>query len=151
MKRYSSDTGNISTPSLDTSLGLIFRLNNLWQKTDAPASSGDFDRWNFILDRIFCNLLFKNELDVTKENGKIIKVGLCEDDQQLFDHLNKKVIETQQKIKNSRNNLEYQKAKVELYQALMMKDVGLRKFMHNSLKLYLKEVDNNPSRAMWGG
>jgi len=150
MKRYSLETGNISSPSLDTSLGLIFRLNNLWQKTDAPAASGDFDRWNFILDRIFCNLLFKNGLDVTTKNGKVIKVNLCEEDQQVYEYLNQKVLEAKQKMKNAKTKLDFSSAKGELYKALMMKDVGLRKFMNDPLKLYLKQIDSNPARAMWG-
>jgi len=32
----------------------------------------------------------------------------------------------------------------------MLKDVWLRKFMQER-KLYLKEVDFDPTRAMWGG
>ncbi|HEY0090457.1 MAG TPA: hypothetical protein VGB37_16525 [Candidatus Lokiarchaeia archaeon] len=151
MKRmYSDSTGNISNPSLDTSLGLIFRLNSLWQKTDPAALSGNFDRWNFLLDRIFCNLLFKNELEVEKEENKILKVKLCKDDEDIYDYLNQKVFEAQTKLIKTKEISDIRKAKLELYRALMLKDVGLRKFMHIRLKLYLKEVETNPARAMWG-
>lgn len=148
---YSQETGNISVPTLDASLGLIFRLNGLWQKVDIPASNGDNDRWNFLLDRIFCNLLYKNELNVRRNKEGKIEVQLCEDDKEVYEYLNKKVIEAREQIRNAKTKEEFNEAKSNLYQALIMKDVGLRKFMHIRLKLYLKEFDRNPARAMWGG
>jgi len=51
--------------------------------------------------------------------------------------------------KDPRQSKEYRKAKNELYQAINMKEVWLRKFMYQ-LGLYLKEVEYNPAGAMWG-
>ena len=62
---YSS---NFSMPSIDTSLGLIFRLNDLWAKADRRALSGDLDAWELVLDRIFSNLLYSEEMEI-KQNG----------------------------------------------------------------------------------
>jgi len=33
------------TPERDASLGLVFRLNNLWAQTDYYALKGDYDKW----------------------------------------------------------------------------------------------------------
>jgi len=140
------------SPTLDTSLGLIYRLNILWTRVDTPAASGNFDRWNFLLDRIFCNLMYRNDFEIIKDDeGKITNVNLNEEDQELYDHLNKKVWESNEKLSKAKTPKEKHLAKLDIYNSLMMKDMGLRKFMHNTLKLYLKEVDSNPSKAMWGG
>ena len=137
---------------IDASQGLIFRLNMLWQRSDFPASEGNFEKWNFILDRIFCNLMYKNNLDILKDNeGRIIDVKFSDEDQQTFQHLNSKVWEAQEEMRNVKTKKELHKANAKLYQALMMKDIGLRKFMHNTLKLYLRESSNNPSKSLFGG
>ena len=137
--------------TIDTSWGLIYRLNKLWGDIDHYAASGDFENWNARLDRVFCNLLFKEDLEVeTEEDGKIISVEFSEDDQEIFDYLNKRYDEANKKYKKAQTKSEMVEAKKEVYKALMMKDVGLRKFMRE-LKLYLKQLDSNPARAMWGG
>lgn len=136
---------------LDASLGLIYRLNLLWQKADIPAANGNYDRWNFILDRIFCNLMYKNDFNVTHDSkGKVIDVELNEEDEEVYQHLNKKVTEAIMQKNLVRSFKERHVADRKLYEALMLKDIGLRKFMFK-LKLYLKQTDSNPSRAMWGG
>jgi hypothetical protein len=136
--------------SLDASLGLIFRLNALWQRTDAPATSGEFDKWNFILDRIFCNLLYKEDLVSEKdEEGNLTNVTLGEEDKKIYKILNRKVVMAKKLLKQAKTLDEKHDARSKLYHALMLKDIGLRKFMHK-LKLYMRESDSNPSRAMWG-
>lgn len=139
---------------LDASYGLIMRLNYLWQKVDASAEVGNFEKWNYLLDRIFSNLLYKNELvRIRDSKGRIVDAKLDDEDAQLYEVLNKKVYEAKillkEAIKN-KNKQEYQLANSKLYRALMFKDVGIRKFMQE-LKLYLKQSDSNPARAMWGG
>jgi len=69
-----------STPSRDSSLGLIFRLNGLWSKVDYPAEKGDYDSWNNILDRIFVNLDFIDEYEAIEKDGKLIDIKLDSDD-----------------------------------------------------------------------
>lgn len=62
-----------NSPDKDAGWGLIYRLNNLWQQVDPKATGGDYDGWNFVLDRIYCNLLYEKEMIVKKiyrcENG----------------------------------------------------------------------------------
>jgi intergrase/recombinase len=136
---------------VDASLGLIFRLNGLWQRMDESAYNGDFVKWNAMLDRIFCNLLYKNSLDIVQDEktGKIVDVKLDEEDQRTFDYLNNKYLSALETYRKARTKESLHNAKEELYAALMMKDVGLRKFMFK-LKLYLKESDRNPARSMFG-
>jgi len=55
-----------SSPDKDAGWGLIYRLNNLWAQVDPKATSGDFDGWNFVLDRIYCNLLYEDNMIVTR-------------------------------------------------------------------------------------
>jgi hypothetical protein len=135
---------------LDASLGLIYRLNLLWQRVDIPAASGQYDRWNFLLDRIFCNLMYKNAFDISYDTlGKVTNVKFNKEDEEVYQHLNKKAIEATTQMNKAKSLNEKHLAKINLYNALMLKDIGLRKFMFK-LRLYLRQSDNNPSRAMWG-
>ena len=136
---------------LDASLGLIMRLNKLWYEADDSACARDFAKWNTKLDCIFRNLLFKEYLDLeVDDEGKVISCKLSKLDQNLYDYLNKAVKIASRKYKLAKTKDEYDTAKEDLYNALSLKDIGLRKFMFQ-LKLYLKQGDRNPANAMWGG
>lgn len=136
---------------LDASMGLILRLNKLWFEADDCAVNGDYSKWNIKLDCIFRNLCFKEPLDVEfGPNREVLSVKLSRLDQNLYNYLNKKVIAASSKFKLVKTKADYEKAKEELYNALQIKDIGLRKFMFQ-LKLYLKQGDGNPANAMWGG
>lgn len=136
---------------LDASLGLIMRLNKLWFEVDDAASIGDFSRWNIKLDCIFRNLLYKEYLIMEEdENGKVIGCKLSKQDENLYNYLNKAVRVASKKYSMAKSKEDHYKAKEELYNALQIKDIGLRKFMFQ-LKLYLKQGDRNPANAMWGG
>ena len=140
--------------STDASLGLVMRLNVLWSMADRKALAGDLDGWNFVLDRIYCNLLYRNPLqavlDETGENIKDVKVN--EDAERTYNIIREKVTTLKklfkQAVKKKDRNL-YAQKKDELYRLLMMKDVWLRKFMQE-LGLYLKEFEFNPATAMFG-
>jgi len=54
------------SPNIDAGWGLIYRLNSLWGQVDPKAVSGDYDGWNFVLDRIYCNLLYSNDMIVKR-------------------------------------------------------------------------------------
>jgi hypothetical protein len=136
---------------LDASYGLIFRLNHVWESVDIAARGGDFEKWNTNLDRVFCNLLYKEPLDVEyDEEGNLINVCLSKKDQDLYDFLNKEYEESKKEFKMARTRSAMVVAKEKVYKALIMKDVGLRKFMYQ-LKLYLRQSEKNPAHAMWGG
>ncbi len=55
-----------ASPDKDAGWGLIYRLNNLWGQVDPKATKGDYDDWNFVLDRIYCNLLYANEMVIKR-------------------------------------------------------------------------------------
>lgn len=146
-------------PNIDAGLGLIYRLNSLWNKADFAALEGDLERWNFILDTIYRNLLYRNNLDIRYEidaQGKpmnIISVALVKEDKLIHDWYRKKIrtikIRRLECIKK-KDKIGYYQALDELYSIMGQKDSWLRKFMQER-GLYLKEVEFNPANAMFGG
>jgi len=56
----------ILSPDKDAGWGLIYRLNNLWAQVDPKATGGDYEGWNFVLDRIYCNLLYEDNMIITR-------------------------------------------------------------------------------------
>ena len=144
-----------SEEQIDASIGLVVRLNYLWSEADRKALLGEFDSWNFVLDRIYCNLMYRNPIEADLESdGKTIKdLKLNEESAVIYDKFLEKIKKAKLDLKNAarRNNRqEYYKCKEEYYRVLMLKDVWLRKFMQE-LRLYLKEFEFDPSRAMFGG
>lgn len=145
------------TPSIDAGMGLIFRLNILWQNVDRKAVTGDLEGWNFTLDRIYCNLLYRGEIEVKYKDGdeekEIVDISLSKEETKVYDKfkylirgVKSKIIDSIKKKKRS----EYYGANEEYYRVLMKKDIWLRKLMQ-ARNLYLKEVEYNPGRAMFGG
>lgn len=138
-------------PDRDASLGLVFRLNILWSKTDYAALGGRYDEWNNILDRIYCNLLYRNEMDtdVDEETGEIINVKLLKKDTKIYKHLSMQVAGAKRSYKGARTKVEKGKARSKWYHSLQKKDIWLRKFMQ-TLKLYLKETEKRPGSTLFG-
>jgi len=180
----------VFSPDKDAGWGLIYRLNNLWGQVDPKAVSGDYDGWNYVLDRIYCNLLYRNDMiiergykclecgyafktvEVKKECPKCIKtsvkgskvvlmeilsIKLSKEDELIYKKLSGDVKDAKNdKIKAIKNigKKDYkgpglEEAKENHYWSLMIKDIWLRKFMQE-LKLYLKEVERDPSKALFG-
>jgi len=143
-------------PQQDTGWGLIFRLNDLWREVEKVAPKGEYDQWSFKLDRIWCNLLYRNELDIkTDENKKITSIKLSDEDFEIKEFLDNQIHEVKSKLKKERkvdnpDKSGIAKIKREYYNALMLKDIWLRKFMRE-LGLYLKEMERDPSKAIYGG
>ena len=146
-------------PNIDAGIGLIYRLNALWNRADNAALEGDMEKWNFVLDTIYRNLLYRNNMDIefeTDEKGRplsVISVDLVKEDKLIHDWFRKKI----RKVKSDkmfyvkkRNKVAYFKAQEDLYFVLSQKDSWLRKFMQER-GLYLKEIEFNASNAMWGG
>lgn len=147
-----------TSPDRDASLGLIFRLNNLWAQVDVPASNGDYKKWNSILDRIYCNLLYENEIEIIKDEktNEIKNIKLNDEDEKEYTFLSKKVFFWKTKwgsVGNQRN-----KNGIPLkmlawnnwYHALQLKDIWLRKLMQR-LGLYMKVIEHRPGTAFFGG
>jgi len=147
--------GNEITPKHDSTLGLIFRLNGLWAEVDGPAKNGEYDSWNNVLDRIYCNLLYRNSLKIEKDDdGNIKSVKLSSEDEEIYRYLSAQVSKYQilySKVKGKNKNGVLKKKIVRSlwYKALMMKDIWLRKFMRE-LNLYVKETKKTPGHALFG-
>lgn len=146
-------------PTIDAGIGLIYRLNYLWNQADQAALSGDLERWNFILDTIYRNLLYRNRMEIeytVDEKGKpkeIKRVGLMKEDLLIYDHYRRMLRQVKEKrleARKKRNYFLFNWAEEKLYELLGNKDVWLRKFMQEN-GLYLKEIEFNPANAMWGG
>lgn len=143
------------SPSIDGGMGLIIRLNILFNKADRSALAGDLDEWNCILDRVFVNLGYREPLDIQidKVTGKVIKLQLSSDDEIIYKEFWNKIKQIKREKLTAiinKNRLCLEQAKQKHYDVLMMKDMWLRKLM-NEMGLYLKEVDFNPATALFGG
>ena len=150
-KRYG---GSDIKTGIDAGYGLIFRLNFLWCKADQKALDGDFDGWNYLLDRIYCNLTYRYQLEVLEDdNGDIKDIKLSERDEKIYrkisDDITKIKIDKNLALKK-REKSKYHQLHEKHYELLMLKDIWTRKYMHG-LGLYLKEIERNPSNALFGG
>ena len=154
--RNSLNKTNNYSPGIDAGWGLIMRLNYLWAAVDRAALEGDTDKWDFTLDRIYCNLLYRNKMNAvydTWQKEKLKSVSLFPEDVLIYNELKQKIRTAKKNIllaMKKKDKNAYHLAREELYEVIMLKDVWLRKFM-NEQKLYLKESDFNPNRAMFGG
>ena len=141
-------------PDKDAGWGLIFRLNGLWDKVDRVALSGDYDKWELVLDRIFNNLLYRNDMEILKdEEGDTLDVTPSESDIKEWEIMKYKIKKAKSdKIKALRiRSMELKKkSEGDHYHSLFFYEVWLRKFMQ-AHGLYLKEIENNPSKALFGG
>ena len=151
------------TPKYDSTLGLIFRLNNLWSEVDVPAKTGDYELWNNLLDRLYNNLAYRGKTKVVRDdNNKIISMDIDDLDEEEYKFLSRKVNFCKQNCHKARGSVRIvingnyktvSRKAITLsrwYKALNTKDVWLRRFMHK-LNLYIKETRKTPGSAMWGG
>jgi hypothetical protein len=142
--------------SIDAGLGLVYRLNTLWRSADVAAVKGDLDEYNDILNRIFVNLLYKTPMEVEyadKERTIVKTVDWSQEDSMIFNKFKEMLKGVKKKERDSialKHKLEYNAAREEHYEILLRKDSWLRKFMMDR-GLYLKEVEFDPTNAMWGG
>ena len=142
-------------PGLDTSLGLIYRLNNLWREIDSVSIRGQYDEWSIILDRVFCNLLYREEaIPITNLAGEIVTVRITNTEYTIWKVLSANIFKAKSNLileqtKNRRSsNIPLLKSR--WYNELIKKDLWMRKFMHNTLKLYLKEEKKAPGTSLFG-
>jgi hypothetical protein len=139
------------SPDKDAGWGLIYRLNNLWARVDTPAENGDYDAWNNVLDRIYCNLLYRNKIDIIKneQNGEIIEVKINEEPHKIFTYLTKNIFQAKSNYLRTANARDKAIMRSRWYHKVLLKDVWLRKYMQE-LGLYLKEVANDPGSVLFG-
>ena len=142
-----------SSPDKDAGWGLIYRMNSLWSQVDPKATSGDYEAWNFVLDRIYCNLLYREDLVIVKdENKNIISMDLSVNDKQEYDFLTLQI--SKYKMMCARAKGFYkpgitnrQMAKSMWFRKLKLKDIWVRKLM-STLNLYIKETVSDPGGVM---
>lgn len=149
------------TPQQDTGWGVIYRLNDLFKEVESLAPSGEYDKWNFKLDRIYSNLCYRNSFDIewNKEKSNIISIDFDEDSYKIKLFLDLEIVKAKKEMRDAikkvpegsdyKNRIDYIRAKNKLYKAIFKKEIWLRKYM-NELGLYLKEVEYNPAGSMWG-
>lgn len=139
---------------LDTGLGLIFRLNDLWRDVIYKVKTADYLGWETHLDMIYENLLYGEDLEIEEDDeGNIIDVRLSEKDQKIRKFIKRKLAECNKKFAEGRKNKNFLKMKLaqkERYETLILYGASLRKKMQE-LGLYLKVSDGDPSKSMWGG
>lgn len=117
-------------PSIKAGLGLIIRLNVLFNKADRAAMAGDMDEWNSALDRIFINMQYSKKKSYHIKN----------DDMKLYKEFLEKIKAAKRKRQlaiKKKNRKALDEAKQELYDILMIKDIWLRKLVHER-GLYIK-------------
>jgi hypothetical protein len=131
---------NFYNQDINTGLGLIFRLNFLMQELEYAVLDGNYQRWNTLLDRLYCNIMYKNSLEILKdEDQNILSVELSNEDKRVYIILNKMV---KAAFKS--------KKRIQVYNALMKKELFLKKKMFE-LNIYLKQVTSDPGSAIFGG
>ncbi|MFW6129994.1 MAG: hypothetical protein ACOC56_02345 [Atribacterota bacterium] len=144
-------------PDKDAGWGLIYRLNALWEKADRRAESGDYNAWEIVLDRIFSNLLYRNEMEVIYKNDdeddELVDIKPSEKDIKCWRIIKQKIKSAKNKKTQCFKKRDLRNVNLineEIYQSIMMYDWWLRKFMQQH-QLYLKEIERNPSQALFGG
>ena len=138
-------------PDKDASLGLVFRLNILWSKADFAALAGKYNEWNNVLDAIYRNLLYReNIITDVDEEGNITNVKLSKKDTQIYKFLSLQVSNARRNYVNAKTKFDKDKNRNIWYHNLQKKDIWLRKFMQ-ILKLYLKETERRPGSVLFGG
>lgn len=148
MVKYS---GGGYEPDKDAGWGLIFRLNALWERADRRAESADYNGWEIVLDRIFSNLLYRNQMEIIFDGEKIIDVKPTDEDIASWQIIKQKIrLAKKEKTDYIKNKKNIQQCNENIYLAIMTYDWWLRKFMQKH-QLYLKEIESNPSKALFGG
>ena len=144
-------------PRQDTGWGLIYRLNLLLGKVETDVDNGDLDSWNKHIDAIFRNILYKEpEIITYDENKKIKGVTFTKADTEVFSRFAQQIknIKLQIQIARTYDPEDRKKALFELreryYNLIFKKDVWIRKKMFK-LDLYLRQIEHDPRKAIYGG
>ena len=145
---------NQSSPK-DTGWGLIFRLNMIMGKIENDLETGNLEKWNLHIDRIYANIMFKDQGEcITDSKGNILDINFSKEDVEIFQRFAEKISRIKTQIRNANiekpdQNLQ-RKLKNDLYNIIFKKDIWIRKKMF-ILKLYLRETESDPRKAIYGG
>ena len=153
---YNNKWSNNNSSPKDTGWGLIYRLNLIMGKIENDLETGNLDKWNLHIDRIYANIMFKDQGEhVYNSKGNIVDITFSKEDVEMFQRFAAKIRAIKQKIRTEMSqeepkiNLIHQ-YKDELYSILFKKDMWIRKRMF-ILKLYLRETESDPRKAIYGG
>ena len=147
-------------PDKDTGWGLINRLNNILYKIEYAVDSGDYEKWNRLLDRVFINITYKNSAEIVYDgDGKMIDIQLPKADIEVFSKINERVkiikneiqrlMDEERKSKGKiHHDIRVSHLKTKLYNIYVKKDIWVRKKMFQ-VGLYLKASDSDPSKAIY--
>jgi len=106
---YSSSENNEQKKAIfNSTLAILYRIDELWQQAHRIAISGDLMKWNWILDRIWCELA----ADSNEEDFNKIK--------ELNEEI-KKIIENREKIEIKKSIL---------YKKILKKEIFLRQLQN---------------------
>jgi len=153
MSYYNNMNKQVST-NYHLSMGLVFRNNNLLMEADRKAQQGDYDGWNLCLDRIHCNMSYRENMEIIKdEDGNIIDMNITEEANKIYIFFEKKIVQAKLEYYKALNNPKIPRTqkyvlKSRWYHAIRKKDLWLRKHMQ-SLGLYLKEVEKIPGSVLF--
>jgi hypothetical protein len=145
-------------PRQDTGWGLIYRLNLLLGKIETDVENGDIENWNKHIDSVFRNILYRNPEEIIKdEQGHIEDIRFSQEDIKVFSMFAKKIKEIKEGFNKlgDYDNEEYKKKKRQeleekYYNLVFKKDIWIRKKMF-AFDLYLKQIEHDARRAIYGG
>jgi hypothetical protein len=119
-------------------------------KTDYAVLEANYNKWDVLLDRIYANLLYREDMDVTEDSfGKITGVELSDKDKKIYVFLSKKIAESKSEFNKARTNDNKSLYRSEWYHATQKKDIWLRKLMYKH-NLYMRELTKTPGSALFG-
>jgi len=142
--------GKDFVPTIDASLGLVYRLNSLWNRADYAALEGKYDNWNNILDALYRNLLYREEVIIEENSkGELTSVQLKKKDTKIYRFLSLRIAQAKNEFGTAKNSITKFRSRSKWYHATQLKDIWLRKLMQK-LKLYLKENERRPGSSVFG-
>jgi hypothetical protein len=153
---YQSKWNNNAATPKDTGWGLIYRLNLIMGKIENDLETSNLDKWNLHIDRIYANIMFKDQGEYVYDNkGNILDIKFSKEDVEMFQRFAQQIRSIQQKINTEKMKEEPSPAAIhiykdQLYSVLFKKDMWIRKIMF-TLKLYLRENESDPRKAIYGG
>jgi hypothetical protein len=137
-------------PSQDATLGLIYRLNLLWVKTDYAVLEANYDKWDILLDRLYANLLYREDMVLVENaDGSLESVELSSKDKKVYVFLSRKIYEAKKRYLITNNPKNKSVFRSRWYRGVQKKDIWLRKLMHKH-NLYIKETAKTPGQALFG-
>jgi hypothetical protein len=69
-EEYSNDNSDQKISKFNSTIAILYRIDNLWKDAHNHARSGEMMKWNFDLDRVWCELYDDvDEEQITKFNS----------------------------------------------------------------------------------